>query len=290
MLANGSNNERFQAAKALVRCGLPEDLTFLMGARRRESDRYVLRWLDMAIMSCSKKAAIDSASKLGKQEGVFSLDEREQIKTQAIEWVASAVLHELGSKIGLLVAAATREFPNYQGSDTQRHVHNLDKIFEGVSELRKATAAPRSQEFDLALLIEDIVAVETDGSGIDLSLVGRKPLSLISDAALLRLALCNGIRNAVEAVKTLGSTEDQRVVVTWEVTDNEYWISVIDHGPGLAGPSEAVFEIGRTNKTGHAGFGLAIARQAMEKLGGHVSLSQSTAGGATYEIRGRLAA
>ncbi len=289
LLAIGQNHERYVAAKALVRYGLPNDLQTLLIARRKETDAYAAKWLEFAIASCNKKATIEATKSMSLAGNVVEADARDRLRTQAVEWVASALLHEIGSKIGLLVAAATKEFPNYPGSDTQRHVQNIDKIFEGIAELRKATSVAHAEEFDLAQLIDEITAVESDGTNVDISLVGRRPLAVIADPNLLRLALCNGIRNAIEAVKTIDAAEDHRIVINWEVTDRDYWVSVIDHGPGVIGPIDPVFEIGRTNKAGHAGFGLAIAKQAMEMLGGTVHLTSSVAGGATYEVRGELA-
>src|SRR5207302_9990647 len=112
-------------------------------------------------------------------------------------------------------------------------------------------------------------------------------LLIISDARLLQLAVCNGLRNAIEAVVEGGSSELDAIIITWGATDVDYWITVIDHGPGLAGPVESAFEIGKSTKQGQGrrGFGLAIARQAMQTLGGTVSLLPAVRGGTRYELR-----
>src|SRR5207237_5067530 len=106
----------------------------------------------------------------------------------------------------------------------------------------------RPEEFDLAQLLADIVEDETVGKKSLVSLHGPSPMLIISDARLLQLAVCNGLRNAIEAVVEGGSSELDAIIITWGATDVDYWITVIDHGPGLAGPVESAFEIGKSTK------------------------------------------
>jgi signal transduction histidine kinase len=105
------------------------------------------------------------------------------------------------------------------------------------------------------------------------------------DPALVRLGISNGVRNAVEAVGEGLSDEPHPIVVAWGETDVDYWVAVIDRGPGIVGLLESAFEIGKTTKKGHSGFELAIARQAVETLGGTSILQPAAGGGAHYEIR-----
>jgi signal transduction histidine kinase len=137
----------------------------------------------------------------------------------------------------------------------------------------------------LAALIDEIVATEARES-VTPSVVGPRPFVLVSDPAFLRLAVVNGLRNAIEAIEQVGSRgQGHPIVVTWGETDRDWWISIIDQGPGISGSVEAKFEIGRSTKRGHRGFGLAIARRAMESLQGTVSLHPGTDGGTRYELR-----
>jgi signal transduction histidine kinase len=273
------------AAKALARLAGPDDLPVMRSAHRKETDAYVRRWLEIAILRF--RHASGQSQPIGGDEDLAKSPDG-GIKVDSTQWLAGALLHEVGSKIGLVGGAAAREFANFEGSATQRHLRNLGRTFEGIVELRKASTVPKAQEFDLAELVNDIVSEELVDDTVDLSVLGRKPLTLIADQNLLRLAICNGVRNAIEAVQNVPADEERRVVITWEVTDVDYWVSVLDSGPGVSGPVEPAFEIGHTNKAGHAGFGLAIARQAMAMLGGTVELAPSSAGGASYEIRGAL--
>ena len=75
------------------------------------------------------------------------------------------------------------------------------------------------------------------------------------------------------------------MVITWGMTDVDYWVVILDQGPGIVGVGEGAFNIGSTTKMGHIGFGLAIGRQAMDTLEGNVTLFPAQGGGACLELR-----
>jgi signal transduction histidine kinase len=208
-----------------------------------------------------------------------------QIYAKATEWVAGLLLHELASPIGLLAYEAFREVPRYAESRMKLHIDKLQTVFCAIEQLKKASATPKPEEFDLAALIDEIVTAEFADAAETIGKHGPRPLLLISDRALLNFAICNGLRNAVEAVRLNGERSSAQVVVTWGETDVDYWVSIIDNGPGLTVPPESVFEIGKTTKAGHSGFGLAIAVSAIQAVGGAVTLEPATGGGAKYELR-----
>ena len=154
-----------------------------------------------------------------------------------------------------------------------------------IEQLKGAAAVPRPEEFDLVELLTEIVSQAVGSDPIEVSLLGAKPMLITSDRALLRLAISNGIRNAVEAVTGAPGNEPHPIIVIWGETDVDYWVTVRDRGLGVIGPTESVFGIGKTTKKGHSGFGLTIARQAIETLGGACTLQPTTEGGALFEIR-----
>ena len=208
-----------------------------------------------------------------------------QIRTEVTEDVTGQLLHEIASPIDLVASASAREIPDYEASRTKKHVDSLKRIFEAIEQLKGTTAIPSPNEFDLAELLAEIEA-EVGGSGaVEVSLHGAKPMLITSDFSLLRLAVSNGIRNAVEAVADAQGNEPHPIIVIWGETDVDYWVAVLDCGPGLVGPAESAFGIGKTTKRGHSGFGLTIARQAIETLGGACTLQPAAEGGARFEVR-----
>lgn len=284
-----SAHDRFRAARALEKLATIDDQAVLKRAKHLETDAYVIKRLEHAIQSCSKEVQIVP------NELVASEDVHEIIRTQrsaAVEWITGLLLHEIGAKIGLIELFAKGEIPDYSVSKTKRTINNLQEIFEGIAQLKTAASLPQAEEFSLAALLDQIIDFEIAGKEILVSRVGEKPCLVNGDPRLVRLAVCNGIRNGIEAVLSLRGTDEvnlqvtgpAELIVSWGSTDTDYWITVIDHGPGVS-DSERFFSVGTSTKDGHLGFGLAIAKQAVESLGGIIQLYASPAGGATYEIR-----
>jgi signal transduction histidine kinase len=283
LLSSDSAHERLKAARFLVRGAHQGDLSLLRQARQRENVSYVKKSLDLAIAKLSQFVV----APVGEPLGEFDIPEevRRQIRSQAVEQVTGVLLHEIASPIGLVRRAASREVTNFETSKTKLYLDFLLQIFEAIEQLKGAAAAPKPEEFDLAELINDIMLTETTSQKLDISLHGPNPLIIRSDPTLVRFAVSNGLRNAIEAVAESGSNDPHPIIVTWEATDVDYWVAVLDRGPGLTGPIESAFEAGKSTKQGHSGFGLAIAKQAIETLGGAVTLQPAAGGGALYEVR-----
>jgi len=282
-LSSSSTHARLQAARFLARNAEPPDLPALRIARAAESSFYVRGSLERAIDRLTNVAPA-AASETSDESETAEASKR-QIYARATEWIAGLLLHEIASPIGLLAYEASHEVPNYPDSRTKAHIATLQMVFAAIEQLRKASATPKPEQFDLADLVSEIVTTEFADVADRIAMHGPRPLLLISDAALLRFAICNGLRNAIEAVATVQESGIAPVVVTWGETDVDYWVSVLDHGPGIIAPVESVLGIGKTNKAGHSGFGLPIATAAIEALGGALGLQSAMGGGAKYELR-----
>ena len=282
-LSSGSAHDRLKAVRFLARNSDPSDLHALRNALRSETVSYVRTSLELAINRLSHSASpqVEAAS----DESEIPPDVRSQIRNEVTEEVTGQILHEIASPVGLIASAAAREIPDSEHSKTRKHADNLKRVFEAIEQLKCAAAVPRPEEFDLVELLAEIVSEAVGNNPIEVSLHGARPMLITSDRTLLRLAISNGIRNAVEAVTAAPGNEPHPIVVTWGETDVDYWVAVLDCGPGVIGPAESAFGIGKTSKKGHSGFGLTIARQAIETLGGTCTLQPPTEGGARFEIR-----
>ena len=208
-----------------------------------------------------------------------------QIKREATEEVARIILHEIASNLGLIALAASEEVPNYTRSRTKSRIEHLKRVFEAIEQLQCASSIRRIEEFDLAELLAEVVSGEVTNRKVDVSLHGSRPMLITSDPSLLRLAVTNGIRNSVEALCDSQLGQPHQIVVTWGETDVDYWAAVLDDGPGVVVPAETAFRVGNSTKDGHGGFGLRIARQAIETLGGSCNLFPGAGRGARFEIR-----
>lgn len=282
-LSSDSAHDRLKAARFLARNSDPSDLHRLRDALQSETVSYVRAGLELAIKRASNSASPAAGETIDEYE--IPPDVRAQIRNEVTEEITGQILHEIASPVGLIASAAAREVPDYEHSRTRHHVANLKRVFEAIEQLKCAAAVPRPEEFDLAELLAEIVSQEAGEHPLEVSLHGAKPMLITSDRALVQLAVSNGIRNAVEAVLASPRNEPHPIVVTWGETDVDYWVAVLDRGPGVVGPTESAFGIGKTTKKGHSGFGLAIARQAIETLGGACTLQPAAEGGARFEIR-----
>ena len=105
-------------------------------------------------------------------------------------------------------------------------------------------------------------------------------INISADPDLLRRALENLIRNAVE----VGATE---VTVTVELEPNGLCIIVADNGHGLpAKAMESLFvPFASSARSGGSGLGLPIFREAMRAQGGDMFLKESSSSGTVFAIR-----
>lgn len=282
-LSSDSAHDRLKAVRFLARNIEPCDLQILRTALQSETVSYVRTSLKLAVRRAVNSAATPISEAI--EEFEVPHDVRTQIKNEVTEELTGLLLHEIASPVGLLAASAAREIPNFENSKTKQYVINLQRIFEAIEQLKVAAAVPKPTEFDLAELLAEIVSAEVCDHPIDVSLHGTKPFLINSDRALVQFAVSNGVRNAVEAVICCVQNEPHPIVITWGKTDIDYWVAVLDHGTGVIGLTESAFDIGKTTKRGHSGFGLAIARQAVETLGGSCTLQSAADGGAHFEVR-----
>jgi signal transduction histidine kinase len=270
--------------RAIEAFATPSDIATLLKVKSKESDFYVKKRLQMLIEKISQMSLLKDPE---DDDIEVPFEIQRKIKSEAIEWVAGLLLHEIGSRLGLLESALETELPNYPSSITKKRVENLQDTFDGIEQLKRATLSPRPTEMDLASFIGELITLETESVEIDYYLVGRKPMIIYCDRSLLTLALCNGIKNAIEASLIVAEHRRPVVTVSWGTTDRDYWVTVNDTGPGVL-ENTTSFNLGESSKAGHLGFGLGIAKQAMDTMRGEISLKNSSSGGTVYELRWSL--
>jgi len=125
----------------------------------------------------------------------------------------------------------------------------------------------------------------------DITLNADEPIVVTGDDTRLRQVVGNLMRNAL--VHTPPATPIE-VAVTTE--DSVARMSVSDHGPGLRSDQlERIFEPfyradpSRSRDSGGAGLGLSIVNAVVVAHGGHVTVKETSGGGATFEVELPLA-
>lgn len=282
-LSSDSWHQRLKAARSLGVSAAEEDLSALQTALAVETVSYVRRFLDSALRRVRRD--LDDA-RAGQAENLPPSVMR-QVYARAVGEVTRTILHEVETIAGAIALAASREMDPYAGSRTEAQINRLNTQLEAINHLKAAAAAPRISKFSLGTWVKTLVDEEGLSVRSDVSLVGSDSLLVDGDPKLLRLAVCNGLKNAVDAVNAAPPrpNTEARIVVSWDATDVECWITIVDDGLGLSGAAAEALPLGRTTKVGHPGMGLMIAKQAMDSLEGELSLSPAAHGGALFEVR-----
>ena len=140
---------------------------------------------------------------------------------------------------------------------------------------------------DLRSICERAVEeIRTDARALGGDIEIRGEFALVDgDEVLLRQALSNLLRNAVEACA--GSSTVPRIVVQSEVDRQQRLmkVAVNDNGPGIA-PAlrERIFRPFFSHDGGGTGLGLAIARELASALGGRIELDSAPGHGSRFEL------
>lgn len=285
LLNSESIADRFNAARFFVGNKHPEHKPALVERRKKERVRHIKMALNQAINGIDVIERNGSSETIGYDPSTEK-ELRRYLKAQAIHEFSGTVIHELSKRIGLLEANLRAEFPNFPESSSENSFKNLKAVFRGIENIQRSADTPKSSEFDLSQLIQEIVCAEDNSSDMVFNFEGVQPCIIRCDQSILHLALSNGIRNSIEAVKQIHDyTELNNIVICWGANDHDIWVSIIDNGVGLDGDPKEAFKTGSTNKDGHIGFGLGILSQCMETLGGYAELSNVVSGGAQLILR-----
>ena len=101
------------------------------------------------------------------------------------------------------------------------------------------------------------------------------------DAALLRPALLNLVRNAVQAMPTGGT-----LTVAVRREERAVAVMVADTGPGIPDEArETIFTPFFTTRSKGTGLGLTVVRELVTALGGEVRVATARGGGAAFTVR-----
>ncbi|MHC8383018.1 sensor histidine kinase [Pseudomonas sp. LB3P14] len=206
---------------------------------------------------------------------------REQVQQRSR--MLGAVSHDLRTPLSRLKLRLEQIDDNkLQGQmrqDLDDMISMLDATLTYLHEQRTSEAL---QWMDVQALVESLSENAQD-QGADVLTSGHCAPLQVQPMALrscINNLLDNALRYAGQAVITLQDTRETLV------------IRVIDQGPGIAADKrEAVFEPffrlegSRNRNSGGVGLGMTIAREAAERLGGHLSLEETPGGGLTAVIR-----
>jgi signal transduction histidine kinase len=148
----------------------------------------------------------------------------------------------------------------------------LNRTVENV--LRYARPAPprlgRVDAMELFAAVAALARPEAEAKGVRIDLRAPEGLSVTCDADLLKGALWNLVRNAVES-----SPAGAPVTVTAAAKGRAIHIEVADQGPGIPADRRAlVFEPFRSDRPQGLGLGLPLALAAAQAHGGTIEVDE----------------
>ena len=130
-----------------------------------------------------------------------------------------------------------------------------------------------------------VAETEAAFPGVDVRLRGPFP-TVSGSEVLLRRALVNLLRNAVEATPPERRGEPEAIRLDGSSRDGEILLAVGDRGEGVeASLREEIFLPFYSTKPRGSGFGLAIVARIAELHGGTVEVGARKGGGALFTLR-----
>ncbi|QUJ74337.1 PAS domain S-box protein (plasmid) [Haloarcula marismortui ATCC 33800] len=202
-----------------------------------------------------------------------------QRRNRRLDEFASVVSHDLRNPLNvaegnlelLRKTCASDRIDNIEHALTR-----MNNLIEDLLQLARADDQVNNTEaIDLVDLSTDCwQTVKT----ADATLRGQIDRSVQADRSRLAQLLENLFRNAIEH-------GGQHVTITVGESADGFYVE--DNGPGIPEDERgAVFEAGYTTTQDGTGFGLSIVNQVVEAHGWNIQVTESSAGGARFEITG----
>ncbi|ELZ22470.1 HTR-like protein [Halosimplex carlsbadense 2-9-1] len=213
-----------------------------------------------------------------------ALDRVEQAQTrkrqnERLSAFTSVVSHDLRNPLSVLVGSLPLAEETGEDEHFERCYRALDRMERLIDDLlrlaREGETVDAPAPVGLATVAHDAWdTVDTAGATLRV----ETDATVIADGSRLRQLVENLSRNAVEHG---GDT-----VTVGDIPEDEGFF-VADDGPGIdEDDRERVFESGFSTSPEGTGFGLAIVAEIASAHGWSVSVSDSDAGGARFEVRG----
>jgi signal transduction histidine kinase len=207
--------------------------------------------------------------------------------------------------LGEVSAGAAHEFRNAAAAidgyadlalrHPERAVEHLKAIRREAQEMSRVTndfllfARPEGFVPEAVALdaVVEAAARETEAAFPEVSVSSSGDLPEVrGSAALLRRALANLLRNAVQATPSARLREKDAIMIEGRLRGEELALSVGDRGPGVdASQREKIFTPFYSTKPDGAGFGLAIVGRIADLHGGTVEVAARPGGGSFFILR-----
>jgi signal transduction histidine kinase len=211
----------------------------------------------------------------------------------ALGQLTAGLAHELRNPIAtakasaeMLMKPSAQSNPEIVSEISSYVISEIDRTASLISQFIDFSKplASRPECNDLNSIVESVFSDAGDlarASDVHLrKTITRGQVLFIFDADLLKLALLNLVKNAIEA-----SYPGQAVILYVEERSAEVSISVSDEGSGIDPQyRESVFNPFFTTKSNAIGLGLATVSRVVDVCRGRVSFTSAPGSGTTFQI------
>ncbi|PRY91737.1 sensor histidine kinase [Donghicola tyrosinivorans] len=269
-------DERLKAARFFAMSAVGSDRRKLRAALKKETVPWIKRALERSLSRAAP--VVEAIPPSDPPTKILA-----ELRAEAIDEVASTIIHELATLVARLRIRAPIEVKDYPASDTKTLVDSLAGLLAGIRNIKTAVGKPEYFETDIAAECREACAIFEEAAEA-IRFAGQSPFLAEIDPGLFKLALTNLVRNAVEATSA-ANEGDAVITLNWGRAGHELWVAVIDNGPGFDHDPSSLVDLGQSTKEAHIGFGLATAKQAMQAMEGDIYPSNASGGGARVELR-----
>jgi PAS domain S-box-containing protein len=204
---------------------------------------------------------------------------------EKLDQFAGMVSHDLRNPLNVIMGRAEllrAEAPDEHVEPIERNVERMETMIDDLLTLARAGESVDDPEpIPLASVVADSwAAVSSDDVKLDMDILDDEVVEADDDR--LRHVFENLFRNAIEhndspVTIRVGTLSDEGGSVS------RFYIS--DDGTGIPeSDREKVFEHGYTTNTDGTGFGLSIVEEIVEAHGWNISVGESDAGGARFDV------
>jgi PAS domain S-box-containing protein len=203
-------------------------------------------------------------------------------QNERLEEFVSVVSHDLQNPLNVAAGRLELADEECESDHLDAAARALDRMDELVADLlRLAREGERVNEIESVTLADVVEECWHNVTTAEAELVVETTRTIRADPGRLQHLLENLLRNAVEH----GSTDGTGVTITVGDMDGGFYVE--DDGPGIPEPKRSqVFESGYSTTPDGTGFGLAIVKEVVEAHEWSIRVTESTTGGARFEITG----
>jgi PAS domain S-box-containing protein len=221
------------------------------------------------------------------------------LRVATVGELTASIAHEVNQPLAGIVTngEAGKRWLNASPPNLPEVVQSVERI---ISDGRRAAeiiarigalvrkSDPEKRVVDVNDMIREAVAIaraEIARTNVNSRLdLAPEPLCILGDRVQVQQVMLNLLRNALEAMATVGSGE-RILTISSRRQDGKTVISVVDTGPGLSAEAQGkVFEAFYSTKPTGMGMGLAISRSIVRFHEGVIRVTQNAPRGSRFEI------